>query len=479
MELTQRAARLHRSGAVFAVAFLLGGCATFSKDGGVAAVGQAVKSNIGKDILVARTPADRDTIATRVAELLASPLGVEEAAQVAVLNNRGLQASFRELGIAEADLVRAGRLPNPHLSLTRTRGGLEGVTSFEQALSFNIFSLITMPLAHEVEKRRFARTQIQVTLEVLRLAAETRKAYFTAVSAEQSVLYMRQVLTAAEASAELARRMEQVGNWSKLARAREHSFYSDAALQLARTQRSAASARERLTRLMGLWGRDVAFKLPERLPQLPNAVDELPEVEALAMQRRIDLQMSRLDAEGQARNLGLTRATRFVNVLELEAAREREKAEDGDRATLRSYGISFELPIFDFGTSRVARAEAVYMQSLDRAAEAAVNARSEVREAYVGYRASYDIARHFRDEIVPLRKRIADENLLRYNGMLIGVFELLADARSQILSVNSSIEALRDFWIARADLDMALVGKPSFSQSSGTSGSQSEEARGH
>ncbi|MBC7730507.1 MAG: RND transporter, partial [Bacteriovorax sp.] len=87
-------------------------------------------------------------------------------------------------------------------------------------------------------------------------------------------------------------------------------------------------------------------------------------------------------------------------------------------------------------------------------------ARSEVRAAYAAYRSSHDIARHYRDEIVPLKKRISDENQLRYNGMLIGVFELLADARSQIGSVNGYIEALRDFWLAQADLELALIGPP-------------------
>jgi outer membrane protein TolC len=270
--------------------------------------------------------------------------------------------------------------------------------------------------------------------------------------------------------------MAQVGNWSALERAREHSFYADAALQLARAEQSATSARERLTRFMGLWGKDIAYRLPERLPDLPKAADELPNVESLAMDRRLDLRIVRLDAEAQAKNLGLTKVTRFINVLELGASRGREKGYTGDVARPRGYSISFELPIFDFGTSHVAKAEAIYAQTLHRAADIAVNARSEVREAYTGYRSSYDIARHFSEEIIPLRKRISDENLLRYNGMLIGVFELLADARSQILSVNSSIEALRDFWIARADLDMALIGKPSISQGSGAAASQGEAA---
>ena len=168
-------------------------------------------------------------------------------------------------------------------------------------------------------------------------------------------------------------------------------------------------------------------------------------------------------AEQTARNLGLTRATRFVNVLELGVLRN----SSNEAPTQRGWVIGVELPLFDWSGARVARAEAVYMQTVHRAAETAVNARSEVREAYTGYRSAYDIARHQRDEVVPLNQRIAEENLLRYNGMLIGVFELLADARSQIASVNGAIQALRDFWIAQADLDMALIGKPGLAAASG------------
>ncbi|HET7159975.1 MAG TPA: TolC family protein, partial [Burkholderiales bacterium] len=125
------------------------------------------------------------------------------------------------------------------------------------------------------------------------------------------------------------------------------------------------------------------------------------------------------------------------------------------------YEVEIRLPLFDWGGARVARAEHTYMQAVNHAADIAIRARSEVREAYGAYRTAFDLARHYRDEIVPLRKRISEENLLRYNGMLIGVFDLLADARSQIASVNSYIEALRDFWLAQSDLQMALIGKPS------------------
>jgi outer membrane protein TolC len=443
-----------RTAAVALVAALLAGCASFSADGGFGAVEQAAQQRLGKDLQRSRSAADQASIEARVAQLLMQPLSVDDAVQLALLNNRGLQASLQELGIGEAERVQAGRLPNPGFSFSRlTRGG---EIELERGLHFDLARLLLLPQMQQLEGRRFAQTQGSVTTVLLALAADTRKAYVNALAADETVRYRRQVMQAADASAELARRMAQVGNFNKLQQAREQSFYADAALNLALAMQAQRATRERLTRLLGLWGEQTAFRLPERLPDLPPAPAEQPDIERRAMAQRLDVQSATQAAEQTAQNLGLTRTTRFINVLELGAVNNTSNME----ATQRGWELRFELPLFDWGDARIARAEAVYMQALHRAAGAAINARSEVREAYGNYRSAYDIARHHRDEIVPLRKQIADENLLRYNGMLIGVFELLADARIQIASVSASIEALRDFWIAQADLEMALIGKP-------------------
>jgi outer membrane protein TolC len=254
---------------------------------------------------------------------------------------------------------------------------------------------------------------------------------------------------------------------------REQGFYADAALGLARAEQASALSRERLTRLLGLWGEQLNFKLPERLPDLPDAPRDQPDIERQAMAQRLDVQAARLAAEQTAKNLQLTQVTRFISVFELGLVRN--TSNEGPRQT--GWEVGLELPLFDWGGARTAKAEGIYMQSLHQAAATAINARSEVREAYGNYRASYDIARHHRDEIVPLKKRISEEQLLRYNGMLIGVFELLADARSQIGSVNASIEALRDFWLAKADLDMALIGRASLSTPTASAGPAAAEAR--
>ncbi len=445
-----------------ALVLALTGCASLSPDAGFSAVERAATERLGSSVQLAwaRQPEDLERIGQRVGKLLARPLGMDDAVQISLLNNRGLQAAYAELGITEAEVVQAGRLPNPGFSFGRMTKGDE--IELERGIHVNLARLIAMPLVQRVEARRLDQVRTMVAMQVLSLAADTRKAWVQAVAAEESVRYSRQVMQAAEASAELARRMARVGNFNKLQQAREQGFYADAALALARAEQQRRATRERLTRLMGLWGEQTAFRLPERLPDLPAQPRELPEVERTALAQRLDVAASRTGVEATARNLGLTRTTRFVNVLELGLARN----SSNEAPTQKGWEIGFELPLFDWGSARVARAEAVYMQALHRAAETAINARSEVREAYGAYRSAWDIARHQRDEIVPLKQRISEENLLRYNAMLIGVFELLADARSQIASVNGAIDALRDYWIAQADLDMALVGKPNLSAAS-------------
>ena len=344
---------------------VLGGCATFSGNGGFGAVEQVAKERLNKDVTWQRDDRARGSVRSTVKTLLASPLSVDNAVQVALLNNPGLQATYAELGIAEADLVQAGRMTNPHFAYLRTSEG--GERKLEWALTFPIIDLLTIPLRTRIESDRFEQVKLAVAGRVLDVATMTRNSWIEAVAAEERVRYLEQVELAAEASAELASRMERAGNFNRLERMREAVFH-----------------------------------------------------------------------------------------LELGPAATKEDPEPWKRG----FEVSLQLPIFDWGSARVARAEAIYMQALHRVAETAVNAGSEVRIAYSAYHTAYDTAMRYRDEIVPLRKKIAEENMLRYNGMLISVFELLADAREQVGAVNAYIEALRDFWLSESDLQAAFNGPP-------------------
>ncbi|WOD14205.1 TolC family protein [Paraburkholderia kirstenboschensis] len=431
----------------------LAGCTTFSKDGGFNTVSTTASERLGKDAVLVKTDEDREAVAKRTQELLSKPLGMDDAVQIALLNNRGLQASYGELGISEADLVQAGRLPNPGFTFSRAHGN--DSLSINRTFTLSLLNVLTMPLATRIESRRFEQTKLLTADAMLKVAADARRAYVNAVAAQQSAAYAEQVNDSAEAGAELALRMQQAGNFSKLDYAREQAFYADAVAQLAKTRQQSVAAREKLTRTMGLWGASTQYKLPDRLPDLPKDRPELKDLESFAMQNRLDIQAAKLQTQSVASSLGLSKATRFINALDV-GYQNNFTTSDGHE---QGYEIGVEIPIFDWGGSKVARAEAIYMQSVNRVAATAIDARSEVRESYSAYMTDYDIAKHYRDEVVPIRKTISDEMLLRYNGMLASVFELLADSRDQVGAVNSYIDALKEYWLAETDLQQAVGGR--------------------
>ena len=433
------------------------GCTGFTKDGGFDAVADASRRHLAAEIQWPRTPQERARTDAQVAVLLQQPLSAEDAVQIALLNNRMLQGAFEELGISEADLVQAGRLPNPRFDLRRASAA--GQYDVEETLSLNVLSLLAMPYARDIEKQRFAQAQRVAILRVAQLAKDTREAYYAAVAARESLDYLHQVRAAAETGATLAQRMVAAGNWNRLEQAREQNFYSDAIQGFAHAELAERAALEKLIGLMGLPAGKTAtqnLQLAAALPALPASLESLPDVESALLQNRLDLQLMRTRIEELRRRLKLTRSIRFVNVLDLGATRVQQGSRDAPYEW--GYTVTLEVPIFDGGSARVKRSEAVYAQAVDRFTQAAIEARSQIRLAYAGYRAAFELAKQQRDEVLPLRKATSQENLLRYNASQISIFELLSGAREQAAGFDGYIRRVRDFWIAKSQLDAALLG---------------------
>jgi outer membrane protein TolC len=439
-----------RAGLYAACLALLSGCASVAPDGGFDAVARVAQAHTGAQARVARDPAASRELQESVRQLLAAPLDMDGAVRVALLANPALQASYWEVGIAQADLVQATRLPNPGFDIKRLAAG--GALEIERTLTFNLADLLTRPLAARLEKRRFEQVKLEIAARIERHALDTRRTWVEAVAAGQALEYARSVAAASEASAELAARMARAGNLSQLDLAREQLHQAEAGAALARAEREAARAREVLTRLLGLSGPGLGYTLPAHLPELPEQPAALPDVERVALAQRLDVQAAKLALDATAADLGLTRTTRFIDALDLAAV---NRSTTG-LPTAHGYELTVSVPLFDWGGARVAKAEAIYMAALQRVADSAAGARSEARDAWLGYRNAYDLARQYRDTVIPLRKRIGREVLLRYNGMLASPQELLADAREQAGAVSAYIDALKSFWLAQATLEGAL-----------------------
>ncbi|WP_075257664.1 TolC family protein [Herbaspirillum camelliae] len=446
-----------RAAAVAACA-VLAGCAQLSPDGGFSQVEQASSTRLGQAPAWNRSPQQTQASSERVRQLLHDPANsaprlasADDAVQIALINNPDLQADFAGLGVAEADLVQAGRLPNPGFSFKRTHAGDD--LKIERSLSLGLMRLLTLPAASRIEQRRFEQVRLSLASRVLSVAAQTRQAYYQAVAAQQGLQYQEQVADAAEAAHALAVQMARLGNISQLDSAREQFFYGQAQASLQQARRLAAQHKESLARLLGL---APDFALPAQLPALPRQLEAVDDIEQQARQQRLDVEAARTELQGLQASLGLTRATRLVNVLDLGALRTTESGKPVENG----YEISLEIPLFDWGQARVAKAEAIYLQGAHKLAAAVLDARAQARLAWRERQDAYTLARRYQDEWLPLRQRIADENVLRYNGMLVSVFTLLADAREQAATVNAAIEAQRDFWIADASLQLALGGRP-------------------
>jgi outer membrane protein TolC len=263
---------------------------------------------------------------------------------------------------------------------------------------------------------------------------------------------------------------------NKLDQARNQSFDAELVAQLGTARLRATSERERLARVLGLSNAD--FKLPPQLPALPARARTVEGIEREAVRRRIDLQMARIEADLLAKSYGLTRATRFINLLDVAGIAKRQR-DNGDVVREAGPEIEFQIPLFDFGEVRVRQAEETYLRAVNRLTAKAVNVRSEAREAYQRYRATFDIARQYRSAVLPLRKIISDETLLRYNAMQIDVFALLTEARQRVGATSAAIEAERDFWLADIDLAAATLGGNIASPSRETTTAAAEPAGTH
>lgn len=444
-----------RAGTVAMALLTLAACANFSPDAGMAAVSERVAAGIGVEARKLTGEEDFAAVRDRLAGYLSRPLTADVAVQVAVLNNRGLQAQYNTLGLSEAQYIAASLPANPTLGFLRMSG--DGIVATEMHLSAELVSLLTVPIRRQLGEQQFEAAKFRAVDATFRLAADARRAFYRASAAQHVAVYLEHALETAATAAELTRRLAETGAATRLDQARAAALHLEVANQLRRARLDAQLSRETLSRLLGVWGPDIQYTLPAVLPALPRELQVVEDLEAEAVRRRVDLIAARHDLNATAQALGLTEATRFVSIVELSGIRGTDRGPDGATRT-GGFEIAVQIPIFDLGEVRTRRAREMYMEAVNRLAERAINVRSEARAAFQAYHVTYDIARGYRDEIIPLRRIIDEEVLYRYNGMLIDVFQVLTTARESVASNIATIQAIRDFYIAETDFRAALLG---------------------
>jgi len=422
----------------------------------VSGLESTIEQRTGHHVKWRKDAATDALVANAVHSLLRRTLTIDAAVQIALLNNRDLQATFEQIGIANADLIEAGLLKNPVFDASpRFPDKPPGAADVELSIAQDFLDIIILPLRKKVARQDLDHARLQVGDAVLKLAAETKSEYYHLQAEEALLAAIKAVDASSVAAVQLAMRQHEAGNISDLDLANQQATSSQSKLDVMAAELEIQSDREKLNRLMSLDGED--WKIPDELPPLPAKEPARRRLEALAISQRLDLAATEAEWRSAVQALGITRTYRYIGTVELGV--DTENQTDNQRITGPT--LSLELPIFNHGQGRIARLEA-QLREVERKIESqAIGIRSEVREAANRADAERTLTLYYRDELCPERKRIIDLTTTQYNSMLKGGYDLVLAKQNELTAQRGYLEALRDYWIARADLERATGGAAS------------------
>jgi len=418
-------------------------------------VEKAVHERTGVAVRWQQNAAAREEALAQVRVLLKKSLTVNSAVQIALLNNRDLLATFEDVGVSAADLREAGLWKNPSIDLSfRFPDRPPSAVNAEEAVAFDILDLLMLPLRKRVAAEQLAATQLRVTSEALRVVAEVKSEVYW-LQGERAMLTHRKTIVEINAtSLDLAQRQHDAGNITDLALAQQQAAYNTARLAFAGAENEQREHREKLNRLLGLWGADTAWKLADGLPSLPEGDVPLRGLESLAVAQRLDLGAAQKELASLVRALGLTKSYRYIGALEFGVDTEHEP----DHSNVTGPTFRLELPLFNQGQARVAKGEAELRRAERKVEALAIGIRADVRALHDKLAALRETARFYQSEIVPTQRAVTSGTQLRYNGMLTGNYDLFNARADQADAEQKSIETLRDYWMTRAELERAVGG---------------------
>jgi len=459
--------RAHIAGILLSAGGLVG-CARMTPGLGFDEVSRGIESRTEARVAWDRGTGEDQQARAAVSELLGKELTADSAVQVALLNNRELQAIYEDLDIAQADLVRAGLLQNPVFSGTLRFDTEGGGTGMDLDVSQEFLSLLTMSLRKSRAGAAFEAAKVRVTRAAVDTAFETRAAFYEWQAAEEVKGLRGTIEQATAASAELAQRLFDAGNTRELDLLSERALHEQAKLDLETAAANAVQARERLNALMGVWGADLGWTAASRLPQPPASDSDLEGLERRAVAESLELAEARALVEQAAVGARLARPLAWLNESEVGVAAEREI--EGHWSVGPSFSVP--IPIFDFGGAAAGEGGARLRQAVQRYYAAAVRLRASARAAEAALQSARARVLQHQTVILPLHERIVNHAQLQFNAMQVSGFQLLQAKRDQINAAAASIEALRDYWTARAGVQRAIAGSPTTlsSASSSTSG---------
>lgn len=439
-----------------ALVLAVGGC-TVPRAGGFAELQSLIGERTGRDVRWIQDQPQDEEVRAAIERLLDGTLDVDTAVQIALLNNPAVQATYGDLGIAQADVVQAGLLKNPVFSGSARFPIGGGVTNLAGGVVEDFLSVVLLPARKRIAAAQFEETKFRVASAVLDLAREVRDTFYGLEAARNVAAVVRTSADVAKASAEYAARLRKAGNLSELDATREQALAADLEVQLARAEGEVVLARQALARRLGPSSDARKWTVPNELPPIPKQEADLQDLERTALRQRLELAAARSQVDALREALGLARLSTWFPFVNVGVDAER----DVGRSIVIGPTLSLELPIFDQGQAKRARLEAALQQGEKRLEALAVDVASELRSARAKLLLARQLVDLYRSVLLPLRERLVSLSLEQYNYMVLngGAFTVLADKREQVGAYRDYVSTVRDYWIARSAIERAIAGR--------------------
>jgi cobalt-zinc-cadmium efflux system outer membrane protein len=414
-----------------------------------------VRDRTGADVLWQKDEAARAEAAIVVRRLLRKPLTVSSAVQIALLNNRKLQATFEEIGVASADVLEAVTVPNPSIEFeVQFPFTADTLNRYAWLVAQEFVQIVMIPLKKRVSEEALEAAQLRVAAQVLGLVADVKREYFSAQAEQQLLGRLKVIQETTSTSLELSQKQFKAGNITELALLQMQSTYSEGRLDIQQSETELDEHREELNKLLGLWGSQTDWEIEGDLPMPRKETFSQPRLESLAVSNRLDLRAAQRDLTSLVSALGLTKTFRWVPVLDFGFAGER----DVDGALNMGPQFRLELPIFNQGQARVAKGQAQVRRVAAEFEDLAVDIRADTRKFNRRLADQRERSNFYHDVLLPARIKIVNQSILQYNAMQISPFELFTAKAEELRVERAYIDALREYWITRAELEKAVGG---------------------
>lgn len=385
--------------------------------------------------------------------LPAAPLDLPSALALAFAHNPEIRRQYARLGIAQADLQVAARIANPTISLSWLNPSGGGTDKTTRGIAMTFTDLLLLSSRRRLSAAELQSTELVVAASLMRLAQEVETAWYGAVGAAQAASLHEAAAEAAATGAALAARYHAAGNIPELALDEERAVAARARIAALESQARASDARARLANLVGLRAAD-AWHTTDMLSAPPKEPLPGAGLAALALTQRFDLAAAQEEIAIAADRRATTGRWRLLGPV--TAGYERERETDGD--TLRGPTLALSLPLFDQGQGEVARADARVLDARAHRDALALAVENEVAAGIARLELKRAIAAEHRVAWLPAATAAVERRQERVNFMIEGVFTLLRARQQQYEVTARWLEAVRDYWIARAELRAAVGG---------------------